>query len=178
MSGEKAADVAAELNISVNAVYLAKSTVLRRLRKELGLAGRFCFFPHRFCPFLSTSSSGLIGEGRAAPGESGVNHTHVARLTSFGQGKLYEDEAEEIADHLAGCATCRAFLDNLSDVAFLALIRPLFTPGPQTHSSAPASSFEPAGRPPPNDHLPQGEVVSPAQRPKTNAKGKTSTETP
>jgi RNA polymerase sigma-70 factor (ECF subfamily) len=35
MSGEKAAEVAADLNISVNAVYLAKSTVLRRLRQEM-----------------------------------------------------------------------------------------------------------------------------------------------
>jgi RNA polymerase sigma-70 factor (ECF subfamily) len=36
MSGEKAADVAADLKISVNAVYLAKSSVLRRLRQEVG----------------------------------------------------------------------------------------------------------------------------------------------
>jgi RNA polymerase sigma-70 factor (ECF subfamily) len=36
MEGEKAADVAAELGISVNAVYLARSSVLRRLRLEMG----------------------------------------------------------------------------------------------------------------------------------------------
>jgi RNA polymerase sigma-70 factor (ECF subfamily) len=36
LSGEKAADVAADLKISVNAVYLAKSSVLRRLRQEMG----------------------------------------------------------------------------------------------------------------------------------------------
>lgn len=39
MGGEKAADVAADLKISVNAVYLAKSSVLRRLRHEMGEAG-------------------------------------------------------------------------------------------------------------------------------------------
>ncbi len=39
MGGEKAAKVAAYLGISVNAVYLAKSSVLKRLRRELeGLA--------------------------------------------------------------------------------------------------------------------------------------------
>ena len=39
MSGEKPADVAASLTISVNAVYVAKSAVLRRLRQEMeGLA--------------------------------------------------------------------------------------------------------------------------------------------
>jgi RNA polymerase sigma-70 factor (ECF subfamily) len=36
MTGEKAADVAADLHISVNAVYLAKSSVLKRLRQEAG----------------------------------------------------------------------------------------------------------------------------------------------
>jgi RNA polymerase sigma-70 factor (ECF subfamily) len=36
MSGDKAADVAADLGIAVNAVYLAKSSVLKRLREELG----------------------------------------------------------------------------------------------------------------------------------------------
>jgi RNA polymerase sigma-70 factor (ECF subfamily) len=35
MSGEKAAGVAGDLKISVNAVYLAKSSVLRRLRQEM-----------------------------------------------------------------------------------------------------------------------------------------------
>jgi RNA polymerase sigma-70 factor (ECF subfamily) len=36
ISGEKVADVAADLKTSVNAVYLAKSHVLRRLRQEMG----------------------------------------------------------------------------------------------------------------------------------------------
>jgi RNA polymerase sigma factor (sigma-70 family) len=36
MGGDKPADVAADLNISVNAVYLAKSSVLKRLRQEMG----------------------------------------------------------------------------------------------------------------------------------------------
>jgi RNA polymerase sigma-70 factor (ECF subfamily) len=36
LSGEKAADVATDLKISVNAVYLAKCSVLRRLRQEMG----------------------------------------------------------------------------------------------------------------------------------------------
>jgi RNA polymerase sigma-70 factor (ECF subfamily) len=36
MSGDKAADVAADLGISVNAVHLTKSHVLRRLREEIG----------------------------------------------------------------------------------------------------------------------------------------------
>jgi len=35
MGGGKAADVAAALNISVNAVYLAKSSVIRRLRQAM-----------------------------------------------------------------------------------------------------------------------------------------------
>jgi hypothetical protein len=36
MAGDKAAEVAADLKISVNAVYLAKSSVLKRLRQEMG----------------------------------------------------------------------------------------------------------------------------------------------
>ena len=35
LEGEKAADVAAALGISLNAVYLAKSSILKRLRQEL-----------------------------------------------------------------------------------------------------------------------------------------------
>ena len=35
MSGDKAAGVAADLKISVNAAYLAKSSVIKRLRQEL-----------------------------------------------------------------------------------------------------------------------------------------------
>jgi RNA polymerase sigma-70 factor (ECF subfamily) len=35
MQGERPADVAADLKISVNAVYVAKSDVIKRLRQEM-----------------------------------------------------------------------------------------------------------------------------------------------
>jgi RNA polymerase sigma-70 factor (ECF subfamily) len=45
MAGEKVAEVAADLKMSVNAVYLAKSAVLKRLRQEVwGIGGIGCRF--------------------------------------------------------------------------------------------------------------------------------------
>jgi hypothetical protein len=49
----------------------------------------------------------------------------------FGHGKLGEAAATEIAAHLGECECCRKFMDNLADDALLALIRPLFKPGPR-----------------------------------------------
>ena len=80
-----------------------------------------------------------------------MNHPPVARLAAFGHGKLGEARAEAIAAHLAECAACREYLDNLADDALLALIRSLFVPDPCPASSAPEAALE-RGRSPGRTH--------------------------
>jgi hypothetical protein len=46
-------------------------------------------------------------------------------LTAFGHGKLREADDEQIADHVAECKTCQAFLDTLPDDDPPALVRSL-----------------------------------------------------
>jgi hypothetical protein len=64
-----------------------------------------------------------------------VAHPDLKQLTAFGHGRLTDAEDRVIADHLAGCKTCQAFLDTLPDDALLALIRPLFTSGRRSASN-------------------------------------------
>lgn len=58
-----------------------------------------------------------------------ATHPPVDQLAAFGYGKKGEAESAEIADHLAGCATCQQVVETLPDDALLRLIRPLFQPG-------------------------------------------------
>jgi hypothetical protein len=78
----------------------------------------------------------VVGKGLASFGEVGVNHPNAARLAAFGHGKLGEAGAEAVAAHLAGCAACQEYLDNLADDALLALVRSLFVPDPCPASSS------------------------------------------
>jgi hypothetical protein len=78
----------------------------------------------------------LVGRGLASFGEVGVKHPPEARLAAFGHGKVGEAGAEAVAEHLAECAACREYLDDLDDDALLSLIRSLFVPDPSPTSAS------------------------------------------
>ena len=52
-------------------------------------------------------------------------HKHPERdqLLAFGMGKLEEDEAEQIAQHLDSCDDCSETIVNLQDDTFVSLVR-------------------------------------------------------
>ena len=50
------------------------------------------------------------------------DHPTKSELTAFGLGKLNDDAAEPISEHLAVCAPCMATLAGLEDDTFIDLI--------------------------------------------------------
>ena len=117
LEGASGAEAAGELGLSLAAVYAARSRVLRRLR-ELA-EGLIDELPVKTCqvgvPLRPDSSDG----GRPAPEEMPLtvgrpNHpdADTTRATSP-PVRSTDDDLNRVAEHLDGCAACRAQVDGL-----------------------------------------------------------------
>ena len=118
------ADVAAELGLSVNAVYLARSRVLRTPRAGWATwtevaassvandpaSGGAC--PRR--PDRRDQPGGSLDRSRKCS-EIPMKCPEPARLFTYLLGKLSQARMEEIARHLDDCASCAAALQGLDD---------------------------------------------------------------
>ena len=98
IDGQKPKDVAQELHMSANAVYLAKGRVLARLRESLPAPSRNDTRP-------TMVSASMSSPGTACPSREA--------LVAYMAGKLPSADLESVAKHIAECAGCQSSLEEV-----------------------------------------------------------------